>query len=131
MEVWFIETSLTIPIIANREFDVSARDEGFFLIEVGFKFPQMMIGGQFGDNLTNNNIQSIVGKYFTGSNNFLQDTGAGSIIYEHHGEPELLSDLSVRILLPDGSIPSTTELGPKNTIFLEIIKTQDIETPKQ
>ena len=126
-----IETSLTIPIIANREFDVSARDEGFFLIEVGFKFPQMMIGGQFGDNLTNNNIQSIVGKYFTGSNNFLQDTGAGSIIYEHHGEPELLSDLSVRILLPDGSIPSTTELGPKNTIFLEIIKTQDIETPKQ
>lgn len=122
-----IETSLTRSILANREFDVSARDEGFFLIEVGFKFPQTMIGGQYGSNLTNNNIQSVVGKYFTGDNNFLQDTGAGSIVYEHFGEPEILTDLNIRVLLPDGSLPSDTELGPKNTIFLEIIKTQNIE----
>lgn len=124
-----IETTTTNGIIADREFDVSERDEGYFLIEVGFKFPQMMIGGQYGDNLTNNNIQSVVGKYFTGDNNFLQDTGAGSIVYEHHGEPELLTDLNVRILLPDGSIPSDTELGPKNSIFLEIIKTETLVTP--
>ena len=124
-----IETATTTGIIADRQFDVSERDEGYFLIEVGFKFPQTMIGGQFGDNLTNNNIQSVVGKYFTGDNNFLQDTGAGSILYEHHGEPELLTDLNVRILLPDGSIPSDTELGPKNSIFLEIIKTETLEPP--
>ncbi len=123
-----IESSLTTGIIANREFDTSAKDEGYFLIEVGFKFPQMMIGGQFGDNLTNNNIQSVVGKYFTGDNNFLQDTGAGSIVYEHVGEPELLTDLNVRVLLPDGTLPSNTELGPKNSIFLEIIKTEN-QTP--
>jgi len=124
-----VETSITQGIIADREFDVSEKDEGYFLIEVGFKFPQTMIGGQYGSNLTNNNIQSVVGKYFTGANSFLQDTGAGSIVYEHHGEPELLTDLNVRILLPDGSIPSDTELGPKNSIFLEIIKTETIEPP--
>ena len=124
-----IETATTTGIIADRQFDVSERDEGYYMIEVGFKFPQMMIGGQYGDNLTNNNIQSVVGKYYVGDNNFLQDTGAGSIAYEHHGEPELLTDLNVRILLPDGSIPSATELGPKNSIFLEIIKTETLEPP--
>ena len=125
-----IESSLTTSILANREFDVSAKDEGYFLIEIGFKFPQTMIGGQFGDNLTNNNIQSVVGKYYTGANNFLQDTGAGSIVYEHRGDPELLTDLNVRVLLPDGTLPSNTELGPKNSVFLEIIKTEAVELPQ-
>ena len=125
-----IESSLTTAIIANREFDSSAKDEGYFLIEIGFKFPQTMIGGQYGGNLTNNNIQSVIGKYYTGSNNFLQDTGAGSIVYEHRGDPELLTDLNVRVLLPDGTLPSNTELGPKNSVFLEIIKTEAVELPQ-
>ena len=124
-----VKTSLTKAIIANRQFDVSNDDEGYFLIEIGFKFPQELIGGSITNstNASMNNIQSIVGKYYTGSNNFLQDTGAGSITYEHHGEPQLVSDLTIRVLQPDGHVPDPIDLGPKNSIFLEIIKTLNIE----
>ena len=127
-----VQTSLTKGIIANREFDVGPQDEGYFLIEVGFKFPQSMIGGSVTNskNASMNNIQSIVGKYYTGTNNFLQDSGSGSITYEHHGEPQLVSDLSIRILNPDGTVPSGTDIGPKNSIFIEVVKTLNIQ-PQQ
>jgi len=125
-----VQTSLTKGIIATREFDIGPQDEGYFLIEVGFKFPQSMIGGAITNsrNASMNNIQSIIGKYYTGTNNFLQDTGAGSITYEHHGEPQLVSDLTIRILNPDGSVPNQTDIGPKNSIFIEIIKTLNLQT---
>jgi len=124
-----IQQSLTRPIIANRQFDTALNDEGYFLIEIGFKFPQQLVGGQMTNNTngTMNNIQAIVGKYYTSDNNFVQDQGQGSITYEHYGEPQLLTDLSVRILNPDGSEPSSTDIGVKNSIFLEIVKTLQIQ----
>ena len=118
-------TSLTTPIFADREFGVAISDEGYFLVEVGFKFPQSLIGGTGDANVTNrtyNNIQAIVGKYFVSPNNFLQDQGSGSIQYQHMGKPQMISDLSVRILNPDGSVPPDTDLGNRNALFLEIIK---------
>lgn len=120
-----IANGLTRPILASREFDQALNDEGYFLVEIGFKFPQQMVGGQQANNTNGamNNIQSIVGKYFTSDNNFVQDQGAGSITYEHVGEPQLLTDLQIRILNPDGSEPTETDLGVKNSIFLEIVKT--------
>ena len=120
-----VQNSLTRPILASREFDVALNDEGYFLVEIGFKFPQSMIGGQMSNNKNGsmNNIQSIVGKYYTSDNNFVQDQGAGSITYEHHGEPQMLTDLQIRILNPDGSEPTETDIGVKNSIFLEIVKT--------
>ena len=126
-----VATSLTKAIVARREFGISPEDEGYFLIEVGFKFPQSMVGGSVtnSNNTSMNNIQSIVGKYYTGSNNFLQDTGAGSITYEHHGSPQLVSDLSIRILNPNGTVPQRVDLGEKNSIFLEILKTINIVEP--
>ena len=126
-----VATSLTKAIVARREFGISPEDEGYFLIEIGFKFPQSMVGGAVtnANNTSMNNIQSIVGKYYTGSNNFLQDTGAGSITYEHHGSPQLVSDLSIRILNPNGTVPQRVDLGEKNSIFLEILKTINIVEP--
>ena len=118
------QTSLTTPILADREFGVAISDEGYFLVEIGFKFPQKMVGGS-DTNVTNksyNNIQAIVGKYFVSPNNFLQDQGSGSIQYQHMGEPQMISDLSVRILNPDGSVPPDTDLGNRNALFLEVIK---------
>ena len=123
-------STLTTPILADREFNVSNNDEGYFLIEIGFKFPQQMVGGSDTNNTNRsyNNIQSIVGKYYTSPNNFLQDQGGGSIEYQHMGEPQMISDLSVRILNPDGSVPTNIDLGNRNTLFLEIIKAVNITT---
>ena len=123
-----VATGLTLPIIATREFDIAINDEGYYLVEIGFKLPQNMISGSNGSigARNNNKVQSIMGKYFT-SGNFLQDTGQGSIIYEHYGEPQLITDLQVSIRRPDGSMPDPTELGISNSVFLEIVKTVVID----
>ena len=55
--------------------------------------------------------------------NFLQAQGQGAIVYEHQGDPVLLSDLAVTIRNPDMTLPATNDLGDKNSVFLEVIKT--------
>lgn len=117
------ETSLTTPIISNREFNNVVNDEGYYLCEIGMNIPQRMIGGNSSDQTTSNKVQSIIGKYYT-QGNFLQDDGSGSIVYQHQSDiPQLLSNLDVRILHADQTPPEENELGPKNSVFLEIIKT--------
>ena len=118
-------TSLTAPIIADRTFDQVKNDEGYYLLDVGVKFPQKMVGGQNnskdGLQTGSNRVQGIMGKYFT-SGNFLQDTGAAAVTYTHVGEPQMINELDVRVLHADGTPPLPNELGPKNSIFLEIIR---------
>ena len=80
-----------------------------------------MIGAQGASETGSNTLQSIVGKYFT-QNNFLQDSGSGSITYTHVGEPQLINELSVRVTNGDGTQPTNTDIGDNNSIFLEIIK---------
>jgi len=125
-----VATGLTLPIVASREFDKAPNDEGYYLIEIGFQLPQKLIGGSNGSigARNNNRVQSVMGKYFT-SGNFLQDTGAGSIVYQHMGEPLMVSELDITIRRPDGSIPDQTEIGPNNSIFLEIAKTLSVVPP--
>ena len=120
-------TGLTTPIWSDRTFTSSPNDEGYFLIEINYKFRQKMVGGKGGSH--SNNIQCITGKYYIGANNFLQDQGSGSIDYQHLGEPELITDISVRILNSNGTIPPPTDLGPINSIFLELTKTVNVPTP--
>ena len=83
--------------------------------------PQKMIGGAQAYPTTSNRVQGIMGKYFT-SGNFLQSQGQGAIVYQHEGDPVLLSDLSVAIRNPDMTLPARNDLGEKNSIFLEVIK---------
>mgnify|MGYP003637519325 CR=1 FL=1 len=120
-------TDLTTPIYSTRTFDNPVTDEGYFLIEISFAFQQKLIGG--GSNAINNNVQSIVGKYFTSKGNFLQDQGGGSITYEHMGEAQLLTNIGVRILDASGNQLPNTVLGPLNSIFLEMAKTLNIPAP--
>ena len=117
------ENSFTTPILASRRFNEISVDEGYYLLEIGFKLPQTMIGGHLNDNSQtgSNRVQSIITKYFT-SGNFLQDTGSGSVVYTHHGEPQMINDLDVKVVHPDFSSPSNDELGNKNSVFLEVIK---------
>lgn len=116
-----VSTSLTTPIISQREFDTPHNDEGYYVIEVGMNLPQKMIGGAQAYPTTSNRVQGIMGKYFT-SGNFLQSQGQGAIVYQHEGDPVLLSDLSVAIRNPDMTLPARNDLGEKNSIFLEVIK---------
>ena len=125
-------TSLTTPIISNRTFDTVDNDEGYYLIDVGVKFPQKMIGGSAGNTAIHpstgsNRVQGIMGKYFT-SGNFLQDTGSSAVPYTHIGLPQMINELEIRILHADGTPPDPNELGEKNSIFLEIIKPVVVNT---
>ncbi len=116
------ETSLTTPLLSTRTFDTSDNDEGYYLLDIGMKLPQKMIGGfEGGEQTTSNKIQAVIGKFYT-AGNFLQSQGQGEIVYQHVGEPQMLNDLNVRILHPDFSAPSNEELGPLNSVFLEVVK---------
>ncbi len=125
-----VSQPLTTPIVSAREFDVPNNDEGYYLIEVGMNIPQKMIGG-FGSGVnatTSNKVQGIMGKYFT-AGNFLQSQGQGAIVYEHEGDPVLLSDLAVTIRNPDMTLTADNDLGEKNSIFLEVIKQTPAPAP--
>ena len=118
-----ISQPLTTPIISSREFDTPKGDEGYFLIEVGMNLPQKMVGGADGGiTTTSNQVQAVCGKFYT-QGNFLQDTGQGSVVYQHRGEPQLLSDMSVTVRNANMTMPEVHDLGNKNSIFLELIKT--------
>lgn len=120
------ESTLTTPIISNREFNNVINNEGYYLLEIGMNLPQKMIGGATSQNTTSNRLQSIIGKYFSQNGNFLQDDGAGSIVYQHQSDiPQVISELSVRVLHADQSPPEPHELGVHNSVFLEIIKSNN------
>ena len=90
-----------------------------------------MIGGNTEGATGSNRVQSIVGRYFQQQGNFLQDNGAGSIVYEHVGLPQMITDLDVRVVHPDGAPPNPNELGVSNSVFLEIVKTAQTTQPTQ
>ena len=119
-----IETTITTPIISSRGFNDVINDEGYYYLEVGIKLPQNLIGGSGGGgtDTMSNRVQAIVGKFYT-SGNFLQVGSDSAILYQHVGEPQLLADLDVRVLHADMTPPDPQEIGPKNSIFLEVIKT--------
>ena len=118
-----VSTALTTPIISSREFDVPHNSEGYYLIEVGMNLPQKMIGGDNdGQSTTSNKVQGIMGKYFT-AGNFLQSQGQGTIVYEHIGEPTILQNLGIQIRNPDMTLTALNDLGDKNSVFLEVVKT--------
>ena len=116
-----LASSVTTPIIGDRQFSGSTVNDGFYMINIGVNLPQDMISSNKEGVTGSNRLQSIVGKFFT-QGNFLQDEGSGSITYTHVGPPQLLSTLDVQILNGDGSNPSNTDIGNNSTIFLEVVK---------
>jgi hypothetical protein len=75
-------------------------------------------------------IQSIVNRYFT-QNSFTSDQGAGSISYIHQGESQTLTEFNVRVLNPNYSVPTETQLGINNTIFIQVIKPKLLQQLKK
>ena len=117
----FVSTADVASIFSNRTLNDNVADEGYFLVDVSSNFRQNLIGGNLGGLTTSRDTQSIVNRYYT-SGSFTSDQGAGSIVYEHVGEPQMLSNFGVKVRNPNGSFVSDTVLKEKNAIFIEVIK---------
>ena len=117
-----ISTSDTTSIFSNRIWNTSLADHGYFLIDVATNFNQNLVGKA----TTTSNTQSIVSRYYT-ANSFTSDQGAGSIIYEHRGEPQMLSSFDVRVRNPDRTFVDDHVLGNKNTVFINVEKQLQVQ----
>ena len=104
-------------VFSSRTWNTSVADEGYFVLDIGTNFTQNLIAS----NLTSHNTQSIINRYYT-ANSFTSDEGGGSILYEHVGEPIMLSDFNIAIRNPDRSLISSHILQQKNSVFIEVIK---------
>ena len=123
-----VSTALTTPIISSREFNTPVNDDGYYLIEVGVGLTQKLIGGALNTITTSNKVQSIMGKYYT-AGNYLQQQGQGEIVYQHIGEPVVLTELEVNVRNGDMTLPTENDIGGKNTIFLEVVKQVPVAEP--
>jgi len=120
----YVSTTDVESIFSSNTLNDTIADEGYFLVDVSSNFRQNLIGGKLGAEgglVTSRDTQSIVNRYYT-SGSFTSDQGAGSIIYEHVGEPQMLSNFGVRVRNPNGGFVSDTVLKEKNAVFLEVIK---------
>ena len=104
-------------IFSSRTFNSSLADEGYFLLDIKSNIQQKLVSS----SLTTSHTQSIINRYYT-ANSFTSDTGNGSILYTHSGEPQLLSDFQITIRNPDRSLVDSHILQNKNTVFLEVVK---------
>jgi hypothetical protein len=111
------QTDDTSSIFSQRTWNTSVADEGYFVLDMSTNFTQNLIAS----NLSSHNTQSIINRYYT-ANSFTSDQGAGSIMYEHSGEPIMLSEFNIAIRNPDRTLVAPHILQQKNSIFVEILK---------
>jgi len=122
-----VATDVTSSLFFNKIFNTGFAQDGFFLISVN-GISQDMRGSvetNFAGNTPNQDsrsIQAIVGSYYS-NGNFTQAGAESSITYEHKSEvPLVLSEIETRILLPDMTKPGLSELGDRNSVFIEVIR---------
>jgi len=93
----------------------AAQRFGYFLIEVNAKF----LGKFVQKDQMKNNIRAIVGRYYE-LNSYTSGSQGDSLLYTHIGTPMYLESFKCRILDSDQNL--APNLGPDNTIFLQIVK---------
>ncbi len=122
-----VATDVSSTLFFDKIFNTGFAQDGFFLISIGGISQDMRgsIESNFEGNLPSQDsrsIQAIVGSYYS-NGNFTQAGAESSITYEHESDtPLILSEIETRILLPNLTKPDLSELGDRNTIFLEIIR---------
>ena len=86
----------------------------YFLVEMNAGFHTNLIS----TSQTSTTVQAIVNRYFSKGQ---YTTGSdSSLIYQHRGQPLVLSKFHTRILDPSRKVP--VKLGDDNTIFIEIVR---------
>lgn len=122
-----VATDVSSTLFFDKIFNTGFAQDGFFMISVNGISQDMRgsVESNFSgmtSNQDSRSIQAIVGSYYS-NGNFTQAGAESSITYEHTSEvPLVLSEIETRILLPDMSKPDLNELGDRNTIFLEVIR---------
>jgi len=88
---------------------------GYFKIDIQGIAPTELVSSAG----TSRSVQGVVTRFYN-DGNFTSGSQDSGIVYQHAGEPKMVSNLRTRILDPDNSIASG--LGSDNTVFLEILK---------
>ena len=88
---------------------------GYFKIDIQGIAPTELVSSAG----TSRSVQGVVTRFYN-DGNFTSGSQDSGIVYQHAGEPKMVSNLRTRILDPDNSIANG--LGSDNTVFLEILK---------
>ncbi len=120
VDAYFYETSQTNPIIAPNNY--TGTDGGFYIIEV------LGLATDYQDDSKTYCAVMSIGSRNYDQNGFITIYGDGSIPFINNGDPRTITTLHIRILDPITKQPSTL-LGSRNSVFLNIQRTQPIAPP--
>ena len=111
------EITDTDPIYSNDSIlSLSTKTTfGYFLVEINSHFQNTFINPEN----TKDNVVGIVSRYYE-ADSFTSGGSESSVIYTHKGQPQLLSSFKCKILDPEKK--TAKNIGPDNTIFIEVIK---------
>tara|TARA_A100000171_G_C2131821_1_gene147262 strand:+ start:628 stop:2406 length:1779 start_codon:yes stop_codon:yes gene_type:complete len=117
-----VATQDMLPIEGDKVFLNNYNNEGYYFIELDMGLQQMLVGGNGSDGVgfNSNKIHGIIGTYYQNAD-YTSSQGEGSIVYEHKGVPQLISNIGVRILDAAGEPVDEDLLGNKNNVFLELV----------
>lgn len=106
----------TLAIVAETAYtELVGNATGYFKIDIAGIAPTELVssGG------TTRSVQAVVNRFYN-DGNFTSGSQDSGMVYQHAGQPTMISSLHTRVLDPDNSIAKG--LGPDNTVFLEILK---------
>lgn len=109
------DSQKTDSIFSDKEKSLDAiNDFGYYLVEINSQFKNEFLT----EDNNYNSIVQIVNRYYE-LNSYTSGQGGG-IVYQHQGEPLLLTSFHCRILKSDKTLAQN--VGDDNTIHLQIIK---------
>ena len=105
-------------IIAKNKIGADILEEGaYYKVQVDMGIKNELLG-----NNNSNTISSIISKYYS-QNSYTSSYSEGSIPYIHQSdEPLYISNIRIRILDPKNSL--SENIGDRNSVFLEVVKSQ-------
>lgn len=124
----FNESTTTVPLTFSSEPISSVNNAGHYLVELICSYSN----NEYINATQSYQVKAIVGTYYLSSDSFCLTNGPDSFIYEHRGEPIVLSSITVRLLNPITK-QEATNIGPNSTIYLMITKEvqQQLQPPSQ
>lgn len=108
----------TNEIVATQQILENSVTNSHFFVEINSSFKNNLI-----DSTSNyRNIMGIVGTYYS-LGSFTSGSSTDSLMYTHEGAPVQLSSFDIRIL--DGTHTLADDLGERNVVFLQLVKSPD------
>ena len=112
-----------VPVIAGLAQSIGKQSSGYYIvdIDVGTTYNES-IGSDTRQESYSRNIRGVIDRYYS-ANSYTSSQGS-QISYVHYGNSFLLGNIKVRFKNSDGT--DITDLGRDNTIFLKVIKENQI-----